>query len=88
MIAHQTTVHTLRQSSTPSTLHFSAGRAWVTPLSTFARRLTGAVVSFAKIPLLPYAALWEGSVVTGLVKGAERNHADARPTDDGFAWRI
>jgi hypothetical protein len=88
MIAHQTTVHTLRQSSTPSTLHFSAGRAWVATLSTFARRMNGAVVSFAKIPPLPYAALWEGSVVTGLLKGAERTTVDARPTDDGFAWRI
>ena len=82
MIANQTTVHPLIHSSTRYTLHFSAG------LPTFARRVTSVLAKFANIPLLPYASLWEASVVSSLVKAAERFDADSRPTHDGFAWRV
>jgi len=58
------------------------------------RRVTGVVVSCAKIPLMPYAALWEASVVVGLVNGADRVDSDSLPahtsirTDGGFLWRF
>jgi hypothetical protein len=94
MISNETTVQTLTRSATRYTLHFSPRREWVAMLPTVARRVAGLVVSFAKIPLLPYATLWEASVLAGLVMGADRVESDSLTTqtsirtDDGFLWRF
>jgi hypothetical protein len=94
MISNRTAVQTLSRSSASYTPTFTRGREWVATLPRVARSVTSVVVSFAKIPLLPVAALWEASVVVGLVNGADHGNSDSLPTytsirtDDAFLWRF
>ena len=95
MISDQTTTQSFgRSPAALCTVHFSLGRDWVAILSILARRATGVAASFAKLPLLPYATMWEASVVARLINAADRVAADSlaprtsKYTDDGFDWRL
>jgi hypothetical protein len=90
MISDRTAVQTLGRTAIPRTWHTPFGRDWVATIAATTRRVARAVRSFAKVPPLPYAALWEASVLVSLVKAADRDKPDSFPTqtvfptDDGF----
>jgi hypothetical protein len=89
-----TAVETRSRSVTRCTLPSPLVRQWLARVPTLARRVTGVVAKFAKPPLLPYAALWEASILVGLVNGADRVDSESLPpqipihTEDGFLWRF
>jgi hypothetical protein len=79
MISDHMSVQIGSRSTSTSALHW--GR-WPHPLSTLAARIpqvTGALASFAKVPLLPYADLWESSVLVGLIKDTGRVDSNSLP---------
>ena len=90
MISDHIAVQVVSRSTSTSALHW--GR-WPHRLSTLAARIplvTGALARFAKVPLLPYADLWESCVLVGLIKDTDRvdsnslPHWTSIPADDRF----
>ncbi len=89
MIAEQTALHSPKQTLVTAAWRALAGRPYFTGIRAGARRFTRSLTRWARVPVLPYAALWEASLVVNSLSQLESLGSD-RATANTFvltnAW--
>jgi hypothetical protein len=93
MISEYSAVQIASRTALDRTWHSPVGEDRVAGLRALTQRVTSGVMRFARTPVWPYAALWEASVLVGLVRAADPGKARSSthapsPTDDGFWSRF
>jgi len=86
MISEHTAPHTPTATLTFGTWHSGITRH-LASIWTSLTGLTSDVEAWASVPALPYAVLWEASVVVGLVDGRELHASDAVASDRTWTWQ-
>jgi len=81
MIAEQTTLHSPKQKVVTGTWRAPIDRPQLTGIRAVACQFTRSLTEWARVPVLPYAALWEASVIVRLLNQRESFESD-RPTAD------
>ena len=88
MIAEHPSVY--RSTSSTATFRAAAVQHHPGSIAMLVHRVAGAIKTWMKTPALPYAALWEASLVVGLLAERERRprrDADvAQPVSRTDAW--
>jgi hypothetical protein len=89
MIVEQTLLHRPKETVVTAAWRAPIGRPYFTEIRARAGRFTRSLIACARVPVLPYAALWEASVVVSLLNQRESYESD-RPTAHTFvltnAW--
>ena len=89
MITEQLALHSPRQTVVTGAWRAPIDRPQLTGIRAVAWHFTRSLTDWARVPVLPYAALWEASVVVSLLNQRESFESD-RPTADTFvltdAW--
>jgi hypothetical protein len=88
MISEQTALNAPTRTFTTTPRPVFA-RAHLDGLATSLGRFTRAVQAWARVPALPYASLWEASVVVDLVSDQQLYEPDPFATESQFltyAW--
>jgi len=89
MIVEETLLHSPKQTSVIGAWQARIGRPHLTGIRAVACHFTRSLTAWARVPVLPYAALWEASVVVNLLNQRESFESDrssgdrSLPTD---AW--
>ena len=78
MIAEQTALHSPKQTVVTGTWRAPFDRPHLTGIRVVAREFTRSM-TVARVPVLPFAALWEASVVVSLLN--QRESFDSDPPD-------
>jgi len=81
MIADQTAVQRPTSTAAIGTSHASLRKRQLSAIGAKVRRMSAAVSKWAKVPLLPYAALWEASVIVSLLKERDYFEPDRYATE-------
>ena len=89
MIAEQTALHSPKQTMVTAVWRAPTGRPYFTGIRAGTGRFTRSLTRWARVPVLPYAALWEASLVVPALSQGESLGSD-RPTANTFvltnAW--
>ena len=89
MIAEQLALHRPRQIAVRGASRATIDRAHLAGIRAVACHITRSLTDWARVPVLPHAALWEASVVVSLLNRRESFEPD-RPAADPFvltdAW--
>jgi len=81
MIAEQTALHSPQQTVVTGAWRAPIDRPHLTGIRAVACQFTRSLTAWARIPVLPYAALWEASLVVTLLNQRESFDSD-RPAVD------
>jgi hypothetical protein len=81
MIVEQTLLHSPKQTLVTGAWHAPMERSQLTAIRAVACHFTRSLTEWARVPALPYAALWEASVIVSLLIQRESFGSD-RPTAD------
>lgn len=84
MISEQTVLDSPVLPAVSSPLRMPASRLHVADVGAALHRLTGMVGQWLRIPALPYAALWEASLVVGQLRDQKTFEADPFSTEMPF----
>ena len=80
----QSALDTPMSSAIASTWRTPLGRIPLTAIGAMAHHVTSALRGWARVPLLPYATLWEASVLVSLLKKPEHDEPDPFSTELPF----
>jgi hypothetical protein len=81
MIAERTALHSPKQTAVTGAWRAPIDLAHLTGIRAVAYHFTRSLTAWARVPVLPYAALWEASVVVSLLNPCESFESD-RPAVD------
>ena len=81
MIVEQTLLHSPKQTVVTGAWQAPIDRPHLTGIRAVACHFTRSLTEWARVPALPYAALWEASVIVSLLIQRESFESD-RPTAD------
>jgi hypothetical protein len=89
MIIERTLPHSPKQTVVTGAWHAPTDRPHVTGIGRVACHFTRSLTQWARVPVLPYAALWEASVVVSLLNERESFESDRATPDKSVltdAW--
>jgi hypothetical protein len=81
MITDQTAVQRLSSTAAIGTSHASLRKRQLSAIGAKVRRMSAALSKWVKVPLLPYAPLWEASVIVSLLKERDYFEPDRYATE-------
>jgi hypothetical protein len=81
MLSERTAFYTPTRLVMTRARHATDGRNHLVGTGGIARRLTHAIIGFAQAPALPYAALWEASLVVSLLNVRDSFESDRPATE-------
>jgi hypothetical protein len=84
MVSEQTVLNTPVRNPVSDTWRVPATRHHVERIRGAAYRLVGIVCQWVRIPVLPYAALWEASLIAGQLDDRKTFKLDPFSTETSF----